>query len=185
MTRPFSSAKLPPPGTSLRMAKPKAEMRFEHSQRAMIIFNSHVTIMLLILPFPCAINASPLPYAPAPARLPLQHQPALSPVSRGICSIRPNDVPRPWHSLVHGPPALSITKNYPPHAFGRRFRDGTEPNHRFAPSMAFSFGFSGDDIEEDPHDTLDHVRPINSAGSQVPPPIAAKAHDLDELVGQR
>jgi protein-histidine N-methyltransferase len=49
--------------------------------------------------------------------------------------------------------------------------------------MAFNFGFSGDDIEEDPNDVQeqDHPQPVTS--TDVPPPIAARTHDLDELVG--
>lgn len=62
--------------------------------------------------------------------------------------------------------------------------DGTAPDILLNPNMAFSFGFSGDDIEEDPNETLDHTQQVNSSGSHVPPPIQARAHDLDELVGQ-
>ncbi|KAF3041770.1 hypothetical protein E8E12_009652 [Didymella heteroderae] len=48
--------------------------------------------------------------------------------------------------------------------------------------MAFSFGFSGDDIEEDPNDVVPQTQETSVPGADVPPPIAAKAHDLDELL---
>lgn len=49
--------------------------------------------------------------------------------------------------------------------------------------MAFSFGFSGDDIEEDPADEVTaQTEQPGAPGSDVPPPIAARVHDLDELV---
>jgi hypothetical protein len=48
--------------------------------------------------------------------------------------------------------------------------------------MAFSFGFSGDDIEEDPNDVLPQIQEPSAPGADVPPPIEARAHDLDELV---
>jgi hypothetical protein len=48
--------------------------------------------------------------------------------------------------------------------------------------MAFSFGFSGDDIEEDPNDVGVQTQETHAADSNIPPPIPAKAHDLDELV---
>ena len=48
--------------------------------------------------------------------------------------------------------------------------------------MAFSFGFSGDDIEEDPNDVVHHSQEQNTSGNDVPPPIEARAHDLNELV---
>ncbi|KAJ4375719.1 hypothetical protein N0V86_007252 [Didymella sp. IMI 355093] len=48
--------------------------------------------------------------------------------------------------------------------------------------MAFSFGFSGDDIEEDPNDVVPQTQPTSAPGADVPPPIAAQAHDLDELL---
>jgi len=51
--------------------------------------------------------------------------------------------------------------------------------------MAFSFGFSGDDIEEDPNDVQEQGQQQTTTDRNVPPPIAAKAHDLDELVGMR
>jgi protein-histidine N-methyltransferase len=53
--------------------------------------------------------------------------------------------------------------------------------------MAFSFGFSGDDIEEDPNDLVPETQSsvANDDGTSTqPPPIPAKAHDLDELVGR-
>ncbi|KAH9863620.1 hypothetical protein J1614_009552 [Plenodomus biglobosus] len=48
--------------------------------------------------------------------------------------------------------------------------------------MAFSFGFSGDDIEEDPNDVVDQTQQADSSSSHVPPPIPARTHDLDELL---
>ncbi|KAI4661801.1 uncharacterized protein J4E78_004591 [Alternaria triticimaculans] len=48
--------------------------------------------------------------------------------------------------------------------------------------MAFSFGFSGDDIEEDPNDVQEQGQQQTTTDSSVPPPIAAKTHDLDELL---
>ena len=53
-------------------------------------------------------------------------------------------------------------------------------SHTF--NMAFSFGFSGDDIEEDPNDVVPQTHETSVPGADVPPPIAARAHDLDELV---
>ena len=49
-------------------------------------------------------------------------------------------------------------------------------------NMSFSFGFSGDDIEEDPNDVVPQAQEQNTPGADVPPPIEARAHDLDELV---
>jgi protein-histidine N-methyltransferase len=51
--------------------------------------------------------------------------------------------------------------------------------------MAFSFGFSGDDIEEDPNDMMEQTQQEEGQSSDVPPPIAARTHDLNELVGMR
>ncbi|KAH7344279.1 hypothetical protein BKA66DRAFT_577064 [Pyrenochaeta sp. MPI-SDFR-AT-0127] len=48
--------------------------------------------------------------------------------------------------------------------------------------MAFSFGFSGDDIEEDPNDVTEQTYEANAPGSHVPPPIAARTLELDELL---
>lgn len=48
--------------------------------------------------------------------------------------------------------------------------------------MAFSFGFSGDDVEEDPNDVGVQTQETGAADNNIPPPIPAKAHDLDELV---
>jgi protein-histidine N-methyltransferase len=49
--------------------------------------------------------------------------------------------------------------------------------------MAFSFGFSGDDIEEDPNDVVPQTQEHSVPGNDdVPPPIPARAHDLNELV---
>ncbi|KAF3002611.1 hypothetical protein E8E13_008732 [Curvularia kusanoi] len=48
--------------------------------------------------------------------------------------------------------------------------------------MAFSFGFSGDDIEEDPNDVGVETQQTSTVGDNVPPPIEARAHDLDELL---
>ena len=54
--------------------------------------------------------------------------------------------------------------------------------------MSFSFGFSGDDIEEDsnatsPNNDLD-ASATASTTTDSPPPIPARTHDLDELVGK-
>ncbi|ORY12404.1 hypothetical protein BCR34DRAFT_299818 [Clohesyomyces aquaticus] len=51
-------------------------------------------------------------------------------------------------------------------------------------SQAFSFGFSGDDIDEDPSDitSSDGIAEGLRAGEEGPPPIAARTHDLDELL---
>ena len=49
--------------------------------------------------------------------------------------------------------------------------------------MAFSFGFSGDDIETDPDDNVTlqaHEAP--QVENDVAPPIAARTHVIDELV---
>jgi protein-histidine N-methyltransferase len=51
--------------------------------------------------------------------------------------------------------------------------------------MAFSFGFSGDDIEEDPNDVQEQNAQEQGQESDVPPPIPAKTHGVDELVGMR
>lgn len=52
--------------------------------------------------------------------------------------------------------------------------------------MAFSFGFSGDDIEEDPDDmVVDTQQEQGHISADAPPPIPARSHDLDELVGMR
>ncbi|USP79259.1 uncharacterized protein yc1106_06533 [Curvularia clavata] len=50
--------------------------------------------------------------------------------------------------------------------------------------MAFSFGFSGDDIEEDPNDVQEQSgqQTTADAESNAPPPIAARTHDLDEML---
>lgn len=52
--------------------------------------------------------------------------------------------------------------------------------------MSFSFGFSGDDIEEDTNATSLNNNPNVSTPSTAdsPPPIPARTHDLDELVGK-
>jgi protein-histidine N-methyltransferase len=52
--------------------------------------------------------------------------------------------------------------------------------------MAFSFGFSGDDIEEDPNDIpQQNEQELGQQTEDVPPPIPARTHDLDEMVGMR
>ncbi|KAH6643094.1 hypothetical protein C7974DRAFT_117038 [Boeremia exigua] len=48
--------------------------------------------------------------------------------------------------------------------------------------MAFSFAFSGDDIEEDPNDAALQPQATSAPAADVPPPIAARAHDLNELL---
>ena len=49
-------------------------------------------------------------------------------------------------------------------------------------NMAFSFGFSGDDIEEDPNDVSPQTQEQSAPDADVPPPVAAQAHNLDDLV---
>ncbi|KAF2177642.1 hypothetical protein K469DRAFT_719562 [Zopfia rhizophila CBS 207.26] len=51
-------------------------------------------------------------------------------------------------------------------------------------AQPFSFGFSGDDIEDDPNDVMNHDENIGieSVGSNDPPPIEARTHDLYELL---
>jgi hypothetical protein len=53
--------------------------------------------------------------------------------------------------------------------------------------MSFSFGFSGDDIEEDPNDvnTQNQQEHVQEDTTPSPAPIPARTHDLDELVGTR
>ncbi|KAF1851328.1 uncharacterized protein K460DRAFT_272575 [Cucurbitaria berberidis CBS 394.84] len=48
--------------------------------------------------------------------------------------------------------------------------------------MAFSFGFSGEDIEEDPNDVVHQTLETNAPGSDEPPPITARTHILEELM---
>lgn len=48
--------------------------------------------------------------------------------------------------------------------------------------MAFSFGFSGDDIEEDLDDVGPQTQGLSAPGADVPPPIGARAHELNELL---
>ncbi|KAF2128231.1 hypothetical protein P153DRAFT_398074 [Dothidotthia symphoricarpi CBS 119687] len=48
--------------------------------------------------------------------------------------------------------------------------------------MAFSFGFSGDDIEEDPNDVVEQTQAPDAAGNNIPQPIPAQTHDLDGLL---
>ncbi|KAH8728345.1 hypothetical protein GQ44DRAFT_45854 [Phaeosphaeriaceae sp. PMI808] len=48
--------------------------------------------------------------------------------------------------------------------------------------MSFSFGFSGDDIEEDPNDVTEQSQQEQGQNTEAPPPIAARTHDLDELL---
>jgi protein-histidine N-methyltransferase len=52
--------------------------------------------------------------------------------------------------------------------------------------MAFSFGFSGDDIEEDPTDisSAQQNTQITGDGGNGPPPIEARTHDVDEMVSR-
>ena len=51
-------------------------------------------------------------------------------------------------------------------------------------SQPFSFGFSGDDIETNPNDAFDHEENAIGGAETGPPPIEAKTHVLDELVGK-
>lgn len=48
--------------------------------------------------------------------------------------------------------------------------------------MAFSFGFSGDDIEEDPNSTVELEKDVPE-NEHVPSPVPVRSHDLDILVG--
>ncbi|KAF2868746.1 hypothetical protein BDV95DRAFT_499899 [Massariosphaeria phaeospora] len=48
--------------------------------------------------------------------------------------------------------------------------------------MAFSFGFSGDDIEQDTSDVQDPGQVEVGDARDAPPPIEARTHDLDELL---
>jgi hypothetical protein len=70
-----------------------------------------------------------------------------------------------------------------------RIRSRTSNNNIHRTNMAFSFGFSGDDIEEDPNDVAEQNQQEQGQSSSmdvdVPPPIAARTHDLDEVVGMR
>lgn len=50
--------------------------------------------------------------------------------------------------------------------------------------MSFSFGFSGDDIEEDPNDAANNAETTLGVGRDAPPLIPARTHDLGELVGK-
>lgn len=52
--------------------------------------------------------------------------------------------------------------------------------------MSFSFGFSGDDIEEDSNATSlnNNLNVSTTSTADSPPPIPARTHDLDELVGK-
>ena len=50
---------------------------------------------------------------------------------------------------------------------------------------SFSFGFSGDDIEQDPNDVSNAVEALPQTAHDTPPPIPARTHDLDELVGKK
>ncbi|KAF2656146.1 hypothetical protein K491DRAFT_767982 [Lophiostoma macrostomum CBS 122681] len=49
-------------------------------------------------------------------------------------------------------------------------------------AQPFSFGFSGDDIEEDPNDTSNQNAQTADAAESGPPPVEARTHDLDELL---
>ena len=51
-------------------------------------------------------------------------------------------------------------------------------------AQPFSFGFSGDDIEEDPNDVSNTTIANPGTTENGPPPIEAQTHDLDELVGK-
>lgn len=81
------------------------------------------------------------------------------------------------NSLPHGPLTLSIS-------FAQKCSPRSHVNNyiQHKHNMAFSFGFSGDDIEEDPNDVAPQTEEQSTPGDDVPPPIAARAHDLDELV---
>lgn len=52
-------------------------------------------------------------------------------------------------------------------------------------AQPFSFGFSGDDIEEDPNDAPNQNDDSAMEGVESgPSPIPAQTHSLDELVGK-
>ncbi|KAH7390924.1 hypothetical protein DE146DRAFT_618748 [Phaeosphaeria sp. MPI-PUGE-AT-0046c] len=51
--------------------------------------------------------------------------------------------------------------------------------------MSFSFGFSGDDIEEDPNDVVDQSEQVHEQSNNVntiPPPLAATTHSLRDML---
>lgn len=50
--------------------------------------------------------------------------------------------------------------------------------------MSFSFGFSGDDIEEDPNNATTTAQNDLATTQDAPAPIPARTHALDELVGK-
>jgi hypothetical protein len=48
--------------------------------------------------------------------------------------------------------------------------------------MSFSFGFSGDDIEEDPNDATTPSHAQTTTQEAGPAPLPAQTHDLGEMV---
>jgi protein-histidine N-methyltransferase len=50
-------------------------------------------------------------------------------------------------------------------------------------AQPFSFGFSGDDIEDDGSDVGTVNRGMGEDKSDGPPPVPAKSHGLDDMVG--
>jgi protein-histidine N-methyltransferase len=48
--------------------------------------------------------------------------------------------------------------------------------------MSFSFGFSGDDIEEDPNDAATQSHAQATVQASGPAPLPAQTHDLEEMV---
>jgi hypothetical protein len=48
--------------------------------------------------------------------------------------------------------------------------------------MSFSFGFSGDDIEEDPNDAATQSHAQATIQASGPAPLPAQTHDLGEMV---
>ena len=85
------------------------------------------------------------------------------------------------HSRLHGPMTMQFAidkpKKYPT---TKRLPIPT----RAQLTMSFSFGFSGDDIEHDPADIASNEQNVADVAQDAPPPIPARAHDLDELVGK-
>jgi hypothetical protein len=64
----------------------------------------------------------------------------------------------------------------------RRTNQNIATQHFYTVAMAFSFGFSGDDIEEDPNDAQGQEQQQAATSTNAPPPIPARTHDLDEMV---
>jgi hypothetical protein len=100
--------------------------------------------------------------------------------------------PRTSHQLIDKPEIKNRLSHanhrfHLPHPIPNIYNNKSTIVHR--EKMAFSFGFSGDDIEEDPNDVLEQNQQAQRQSSgmdvDVPPPIAARTHDTDEVVGMR